>query len=124
MATLGDRLRREREARGWTLGEVAQRLGLKGHSTYSNWEYNNREPDAHMLVKLAELYEVPVDYLVGMESKKKEMPGYLPKHKSEFIVREMVEKYHIDLTDPDKKQKLEALVKLVFDDQKGGNKSV
>lgn len=62
---LSDRLKELRSKKRWTLVEVANKLGLKGHSTYSNWEYNRTEPDSEMLNKIAELYGVSVDWLTG-----------------------------------------------------------
>lgn len=66
MSKLGDRLKYEREKRGWSQVYVAQRLNMKRSSTYANWEYNLRQPDAEMITKLAELYEVSTDYLLGL----------------------------------------------------------
>lgn len=63
--TLGERLKELRNSRRWTLEEVAQKLQLKGHSTYSNWEYNRTQPDAEMLTRIARLYNVSVDYIVN-----------------------------------------------------------
>ncbi|MCD5445402.1 helix-turn-helix transcriptional regulator [Lactobacillus delbrueckii subsp. lactis] len=34
-------------------------------STYANYEYGRREPDMETIKKLAKLYNVTVDYLVG-----------------------------------------------------------
>ncbi|MDG0791965.1 helix-turn-helix domain-containing protein [Cohnella ginsengisoli] len=62
---LGDRLKKEREKRGWTKKYAADRLGLKQMSTYANYEYGLRDPDTEMLVKLASLYETSTDYLMG-----------------------------------------------------------
>lgn len=63
--TLGKRLRAERLKRHWTLEDMKLKLGLKGHSTYSNYEYDKREPDNDMLVRLANLFDVSIDYLLG-----------------------------------------------------------
>lgn len=63
--TLGKRLRAERLKRQWTLEDMKNKLGLKGHSTYSNYEYDKREPDNETLVKLANLFDVSLDYLLG-----------------------------------------------------------
>lgn len=65
MKTLGSRLKELRGKRRWTLNEVAAKLGLRGHSTYSNWEYDRTEPDTEMLTRIAELYGVTVDWLTG-----------------------------------------------------------
>ncbi|MGE8003988.1 helix-turn-helix domain-containing protein [Lysinibacillus sp. NPDC093216] len=64
MNTLGDRLTYLREKKGWTKTHVAKKLGIKTMSTYANWEYNLRQPDNEMLLKIADLYEVSVDYLL------------------------------------------------------------
>lgn len=65
MSVLGERLTKLREAKGWSKTHAAEKLGVKAMSTYANWEYGNREPDAGMLIKIAEVYEVTTDYLLG-----------------------------------------------------------
>lgn len=67
MSILSNNLERLRNKKGWTKVEVARRLGMKASSTYSNWEYGNREPDLDSLQKIAELYNVTVDYLLGRD---------------------------------------------------------
>lgn len=62
--TLGERLKKLRKEKRWTLKEVAAKLGLSGHSTYSNWEYDRTEPDVEMLKKIADMYDVEVSYLL------------------------------------------------------------
>lgn len=64
METIGERLKKLRSRNRWTLNEVSTKLGLKGHSTYSNWEYDRTQPDAEMIGKLAELYGVKVGWLL------------------------------------------------------------
>jgi len=65
MTTLGSRLTYLREKRGWTKTYVAEKLNIKTVSTYANWEYDLRQPDNDMLVKIAVLFEVSTDYLLG-----------------------------------------------------------
>ncbi|WP_397537842.1 helix-turn-helix domain-containing protein [Rummeliibacillus pycnus] len=65
MDTLGTRLSYLREKKGWTKTYVANKLGIKTVSTYANWEYDTRQPDNDMLVKIADLYVVSLDYLLG-----------------------------------------------------------
>ncbi|MDM5239066.1 helix-turn-helix domain-containing protein [Bacillus cereus] len=69
METLGDRLKYEREKRGWSQVYIAEKLGMKRSSTYANWEYNIRQPDNEMLIKLSEVLEVSTDYLLGNSNK-------------------------------------------------------
>ncbi|MFY0760238.1 helix-turn-helix transcriptional regulator [Metabacillus dongyingensis] len=66
--SLGERLKTLRKRNRWTLKEVAAKLKLSGHSTYSNWEYGRTEPDLDMLKNIAEMYEVTVEYLMTGES--------------------------------------------------------
>ncbi|WP_100406641.1 helix-turn-helix domain-containing protein [Bacillus solitudinis] len=61
----GKRLEKLREREGWTKSLVAKKLNIKTVSTYANWEYGIRQPDNEMLVKLADLYDVTTDYLLG-----------------------------------------------------------
>lgn len=68
MESLGQRLSLLREKKGWTKTYVAKKLGMKTVSTYANWEYDTRTPDNEMLVRLAKLYEVTTDYLLGLNS--------------------------------------------------------
>lgn len=66
MQTLAERLTILREEHEWTKTYVAKQLGLKNLGTYANWEYGTREPDNEMLAKIANLYKVPTDYLLGL----------------------------------------------------------
>ena len=45
-------------------GEAAEILGLS-ISSYCRYERGEREPDAAVLWRMADLYEVSVDYLIG-----------------------------------------------------------
>lgn len=65
MKTLGARLTYLREKNGWTKTYVANKLGIKTVSTYANWEYDTRQPDNEMLVKIADLFDVSLDFLLG-----------------------------------------------------------
>jgi len=61
---LPKRMQLLRENRNWTKTDVAKKIG-RTLSTYANWEYGIREPDTEMIKKIAEVYEVSVDYLLG-----------------------------------------------------------
>lgn len=65
MSELHERLTYLREKKGWTKTYVAKKLQLNNLGTYANWEYGTREPDAAMITKIANLYEVSTDYLLG-----------------------------------------------------------
>lgn len=63
---LGDRLKAERERKGWSQIFVADKVGIT-NTVLSNYERNYRDPDTDTLKKLADLYEVSIDSLLGRE---------------------------------------------------------
>lgn len=69
MSEFSNRLTDLREEKGWSKTYVAKSIGLKSMQTYANWEYGRTEPDFEMATKLAELFNVTTDYLLGRESK-------------------------------------------------------
>ncbi|EUJ53509.1 helix-turn-helix domain-containing protein [Listeria fleischmannii] len=79
MAKLSERLKFLREKKNWSKVQTAKYLGLKAPSTYGNWEYGLREPDLEMVAKIALLYGVSIDYLLG----ENDLPTYeLLHHKT------------------------------------------
>lgn len=69
--SLGNRLKSEREKRGWSQKFVATKTGIS-NAVLSNYERDYRDPDTDTLKKLAELYEVETDYLLGRQVQKKD----------------------------------------------------
>jgi transcriptional regulator with XRE-family HTH domain len=62
--TLGRRIRKLREGLDLSQIELAARLSV-ANSTISQWEADKRVPDSVMLERLADLFNVSVDYLLG-----------------------------------------------------------
>lgn len=58
------KLREERKKRGMTQQEVADKIGIN-RGSYSNWENGKREPTLDNIIKLANILDVTVDYLLG-----------------------------------------------------------
>lgn len=50
--------------KGYTQGQVAIYCDIT-EKTYQNYELMTREPKIEILVRIAQLYEVSLDYLVG-----------------------------------------------------------
>lgn len=65
----GYRLRELRRAKGMTQTQAAMRLGLS-KTTISGYENNIKTPSLDVLVKLAILYGVSSDYILGLENRK------------------------------------------------------
>ena len=61
-----NKLKELREERKLYQAEIATLLGIS-QGTYSNWENGKTEPDIKNLNKLADFYNVTVDYLIGYE---------------------------------------------------------
>ena len=62
--TNGERIRYLREKNGFTQKEVANRLGVES-AAISKYELDMREPNIEALKKLATLFNVSIDYLLG-----------------------------------------------------------
>lgn len=58
-----ERLRAMRENRGMKQNEAAAKIGIK-NNTLSSYESGDRQPDYNTLIKIADLYEVSVEYLL------------------------------------------------------------
>lgn len=63
---LGQRINELRVAMGWNQVQLAEKLNIS-KQTVSNWENENIQPSIEMLVRLARLFSVSTDYLLGLE---------------------------------------------------------
>lgn len=64
MTTFGQRLKKMREQRGLSQKELAERFNLS-QSTIAYYERDKKEPTNATLEKLADYFEVSVDFLLG-----------------------------------------------------------
>ena len=65
----GDRLKRLRENKKLSQQQLADKLNIN-RSTYARYELNKTQPDYETLQKLAEFYNVSIDYiLTGVDTK-------------------------------------------------------
>ena len=65
---LNQQIRTLRLSRKMSQVELAQALCVTTQSI-SNWENDNIQPSVEMLVKIAEVFSVSTDYLLGLESR-------------------------------------------------------
>ena len=68
-----ERLKDLRSQKGATQKNVADYLGIT-QQAYANYEGGKREPDAEMLLKVSEYFDVSVDYLLGRKLKDTSAP--------------------------------------------------
>lgn len=69
---LSANLKRLRNRKQWTQQQVSEKLGVT-RPAYTAYEKGTRTPDANMLGKIADLFEVTVDELLGRQSKEKDI---------------------------------------------------
>jgi len=100
--SLGTRLKKEREKRNWSQIYVAKKIGIT-NAVLSNYERDYRDPDTATLKKIAELYEVSVDYHLGHEVEE-ELTYYKNKIATEFPDIDLMFKDMESLTADDLKE--------------------
>ena len=61
-----DRLRAARIQRGYTLQRIADSLDIPLR-TYQNYEAGDREPPFELMTSMADILEVPTDFLLGRD---------------------------------------------------------
>lgn len=70
---LSKRLQMLRESKGLSKKQVAEDLNLP-YTTYRNYENNVCEPNSEVLVKIAEYFEISIDWLLDYKPKNKNSP--------------------------------------------------
>lgn len=65
LSEFSKRLVNLRESHDWSKTYVANHIGLNSMQTYANWEYGRSEPDQESTKRLANLFDVSIDYLLG-----------------------------------------------------------
>lgn len=63
---VAEKIKRLREARGWTQADLARKLSITRNGVNS-WEQGLSTPSPACLVDLAKLFSVSTDYLLGIE---------------------------------------------------------
>jgi len=66
---LSERLKECRRKKGYTQNQVAIYCDIT-EKTYQNYELMTREPKIEILIRIADLFETTIDYLVGRKNTK------------------------------------------------------
>lgn len=80
MESVSEHLRELREEKDWKQIDVAHKLGIT-QQIYSNYELGKCELPVRHLVRLANMYDVSTDYLLGRSS----YPKILPQSNEAFV---------------------------------------
>lgn len=91
---LGKRIGELRSAHGWSQVELSKHLKV-AKQTVSNWENENIQPSIEMLIRIAKIFNVSTDYLLGLED--------IPRLNVEGLPKEMVS--HLSLLIEDYRKK-------------------
>lgn len=75
---LGQQINELRIAMGWSQVQLAEKLNIS-KQTVSNWENENIQPSIEMLVRLAKVFRVSTDYLLGLDKAQTLNVDGLPK---------------------------------------------
>ncbi|MDE3972944.1 helix-turn-helix domain-containing protein [Glaesserella parasuis] len=93
---IGNRIREQREKLGLSRNEMADRLDVS-LSALQNWEINEREPQASMIIKIAEFLGVMPNYLLtGEQSQPQEAKGIVARA-FEALEKERTEQDEVEM---------------------------
>lgn len=70
-----NRIRQLRKERGLSITKLAEKIGVS-YQSLRRYEVGEREPNMQFLIKLANFFDVTVDYLIGREPKGKTIKTY------------------------------------------------
>lgn len=94
MSILGDRIKKERENLNLTREDLAKKLGVS-YSAIAMYEQGNREPNNELALKICEIFNCTLDYLMGKSNYKSVWEEYDATHDIQKIVQD-VEKLEAD----------------------------
>lgn len=108
MTTFGERLRLLRKQRGLNQSQLSKVLGI-GQTTIANYEKNMRFPNEDMLMKIADYFDVSLDYLFGRVDQNKRMHR-IEKQDSSMGIQDLKDEFLSMLMDSDEDRALELLM--------------
>jgi transcriptional regulator with XRE-family HTH domain len=96
LSNLGSRLKKARENKRLTQHQVATMLGVS-NGAISGYERNYRDPDSEMLKKMADLYDVSIDWLYDRDEK--ESAYTLPEDVIMNVIKQAEAEFKVSLRD-------------------------
>ena len=70
LMTLSEKIKILRDKNGYTQSELAKKVGLT-RSAVNAWEMSNAIPSTEIIIKLAKIFGVTTDYLLGVDNEEK-----------------------------------------------------
>jgi len=122
VALFRERLKELRLERSLTQEQLADEMDIPS-SSIRRLEASDSIPRRERLLSFSSFFSESIDYLMGntdvRNKDKQEDPIYplveeeLSREKTEYVLRELVKKYNLDLTNPHDAETLEDLIKIV-----------
>ena len=75
MSVLGNRIKMLRQNLGLSREDLSRKLGVS-YSAVAMYEQGNREPNSEIIIKLCEIFNCSIDYLIGRDIYKKNKHPY------------------------------------------------
>lgn len=97
--SLGQRIARLRKSKGLTQEELGDKVGISSQAV-SKWETDASVPDIMLLVKIANIFDITVDELLGNE-RIRETPKVVPQENRKDVDK-MILKITVDSNDGDR----------------------
>ena len=123
--TFGERLKYLREKEKMYQSELAEKLNL-APSTISMYEHGDRDPDTSTLSKIAEIFNVTTDYLLGRTDDLKSIDDRLKKHNITTAASADIDLNKYAELDDDKKdfvkKQMNAMIDMFLKEKKRKNK--
>lgn len=88
--TFGERLKDLRKKRSLTQSQLGEKLNVT-KASISGYENDTRSPDRETLVKIAEIFNVSTDYLLGRTDDKEKAPTLVAAHLDDDLTEEQLD---------------------------------
>ena len=85
-----ERIKQLRNAKRLTQADVAEKIGIT-RPAYTAYETGKRQPDFDILQKLATLFDVSTDYLLGRTEDKEKAPTLVAAHLDDDLTDEQMD---------------------------------
>lgn len=119
----GQRLRQLRLSNGYTQASLADKIGVS-EKTIGTWERGTREPPMNTTVKLADIFDVTLDYLYGRNEKPQWAKQKVTVDLKHFLDKNLAGAFYDgDELTKDQKDKLEIALTQIFWDQRKKERS-
>lgn len=95
MSILGNRIKKEREKLNLTREDLAKKIGVS-YSAIAMYEQGNREPNNEIMLKMCEIFDCTMDYLMGnseFKTDKENFDNYMI-HQNKLTILKTIHAYH------------------------------